>query len=73
MRQITFIGIILIIIGIVVLAYGGITYRTYGKANDVSRLQLVTEKTESVSWPPILGGLTFFSGIVLVVIGAKRP
>ncbi|HLQ26058.1 MAG TPA: hypothetical protein VK138_09285 [Acidiferrobacterales bacterium] len=73
MKQISFIGIILMIIGIVVLAYEGITYRAHGKAIDVGRLQLVTEKRESVSWPPILAGLAFFSGIVLIVIGTKRP
>jgi hypothetical protein len=73
MKPISFIGTVLIIIGIAVLAYDGITYSAHGKALDVSRLQLVTEKKESVAWPPILGGLTFFSGIVLIVIGAKRP
>jgi dipeptide/tripeptide permease len=73
MKQISFIGIILIIIGIVVLAYEGITCRTHGKANDISRLQLIAEKRQSISWPPILGGVAFFSGIVLIIIGTKQP
>jgi uncharacterized membrane protein len=72
MKQIRFIGIILIIIGIVVLAYEGMTYRTNGKALDISRLQLVAEKRKSISWPPIVGGVAFFGGIALIVIGTKQ-
>lgn len=55
------IGIILIVAGILALAYGGFTYTTHKRAVDVGPLQIETRSRHRVFIPPLLG----ISGIVL--------
>jgi uncharacterized membrane protein YidH (DUF202 family) len=65
------IGIILIIIGIVALAYGGITYTKREKVIDAGPLQVSADREKTIPLPPILGGLCLVGGIILVVAGNK--
>ena len=65
-------GIILIVIGIVALAYQGITYTTREKVVDIGPIQMTEEKTKTIPLPPLVGGVALVSGIVLVVMGNKK-
>ena len=64
------IAIILIALGIVVLAYSGITYKTRGKPVDV--LGVHVETTRSHFIPPVAGALALVGGIVLLLVDPKR-
>jgi uncharacterized membrane protein len=66
------IGIILIIIGIIALAYQGITYTTREKVVDIGPIQMSADKEKTIPLPPILGGIALVGGIVLVVAGSKK-
>jgi len=59
-------GIILIVLGLVGLAYGGFTYKTREKIIDVGPIQATQEKTHSVPVPPIAGAVALIGGIVLL-------
>jgi hypothetical protein len=65
------IAVILIALGIVVLAYSGITYTTRGKPVDF--LGMHFETTTSHFIPPVAGALALVGGIVLLVVSPKRP
>ena len=60
-------GIILIVVGLAGLAYGGFTYKTREKIIDVGPIQATQEKTHSVPVPPIAGAVALIGGIFLVV------
>jgi hypothetical protein len=64
------IALILIALGIVVLAYSGITFKTPGKPVDV--LGVHVETTNSHFIPPAVGALALVGGIVLLVVSPKR-
>ena len=66
------IGIILIVIGIVALAYGGFSYTTREKVIDAGPLQVSADKEKTIPLPPVLGALCLVGGIVLVVVGNKK-
>jgi len=66
------IGIILVVIGIIALAYQGITYTTREKVVDIGPIQMSADKTKTIPLPPILGGIALVGGIVLVVAGSKK-
>ena len=66
------IGIILIVIGIIALAYQGITYTTREKVVDIGPIQMSADKEKTIPLPPILGGIALVGGIVLVVAGSKK-
>jgi hypothetical protein len=64
------IAAILIALGIVVLAYSGITYKTPGKPVDF--LGMHFETTHSHFIPPVAGALALVGGIALLAAGPKN-
>jgi uncharacterized membrane protein len=60
------IGFILIVLGVIGLAWGGFTYTTREKIIDVGPIQATQEKKHSVPVPPIAGALALVGGLVLV-------
>jgi hypothetical protein len=66
------IGIILIVLGAIALAYQGITYTTHQKVIDLGPLKASVEKEKTIPLPPVLGGLALAGGIVLVIVGTRR-
>ncbi len=72
MKTNTLLGIILIVVGIVALAYQGITYTTREKVIDIGSIEVTADKTKTFPLPPIVGGIALVGGIVLLVIGSKK-
>ena len=71
-NPITLVGIALILLGIVALAYQGITYTSREKVIDIGPFQATAETEKTIPLSPLLGGLALVGGIVLVVVGAKK-
>jgi len=72
MRSTMLVGILLILVGVVALAYQGITYTTREKVLDIGPIEATAEKEKTIPLPPLLGGLALAGGIALVVVGAKK-
>ena len=72
MKPILLIGIVLIALGVVALAYQGITYTSREKIIDIGPLQASHDTKKTIPLSPILGGFALAGGIVLVIIGAKK-
>jgi hypothetical protein len=66
------VAIVLIAIGVVSLAYQGITYTTREKVLEVGPLRATAEKEKTIPLPPILGGLALAGGVVLLVVAVRR-
>lgn len=67
------IGVVLIVLGIIALAYGGITYTRREKVLDIGPIEATTEKRETIPLPPVLGGLALVGGIALLIAGSRKP
>ncbi len=72
MRTGTMLGIILIVLGAISLAYQGITYTTHKKVLDVGPIQATKEEHKTIPLPPIIGGVALLAGLVLVFGETKR-
>jgi len=72
MKPIVIIGVVLIVFGIVALAYQGITYTTREKIVDIGPLKVEAEKQRTIPLPPLLGGLSLAAGVVLVIVGVRK-
>ncbi|MEY2519014.1 MAG: hypothetical protein QOF24_773 [Verrucomicrobiota bacterium] len=72
MRPAGIVGIILIAIGIIALAYGGFSYTKREKIIDAGPLQVSADREKTVPFPPILGGICLVGGIILVIVGNKK-
>ena len=72
MKAISLVGVLLIVVGVLVLAYQGINYTRQKKVLDVGSVHLTTETHERIPLPPILGGLALVGGVVLLVMEASN-
>ena len=72
MKRVTLVGIVLIILGVLALAYQGITYTTREKVVDLGPLKITADKEKNIPLPPILGALALAGGVVLVIVGARK-
>ena len=60
-------GAILIVLGIIGLAWGGITYTTQKKVLDLGPIQATHEKHHTLPIPPVAGAIALVGGIALLV------
>jgi len=65
------VGMILIVVGLFGLAWGGFTYTTREKVVDIGPIHASRDQTHTVPLPPIVGALALIGGIVLMVTGGK--
>lgn len=73
MKAITnIVGIILIIVGVITLAYRGYTYTTQEKVVQFGELQITAEKENTIHFPPLLGGLSLVAGVILVIVARRK-
>jgi len=66
------VGIVLVILGVVGVAYGGVTWTTKEKVVDLGPLQVTHDKTQSLPLSPIAGGICLIAGVVLLVAAGRR-
>jgi uncharacterized membrane protein len=72
MASLRIIGIALLVLGILALAYQGITYTKTEKVLEVGPITATKETKKTIPLPPVLGGVAVVGGIVLLVAGARR-
>ena len=65
-------GIILIGLGLVGLAWGGFTYTTKEKVVDIGPIHATRDQTHSVPLPPIAGAVALIGGIAMVVTSKRQ-
>lgn len=63
------IGIILIVIGILGLAYQGFTYTTRERVLDAGPVHVDQDKQHTVPIAPIVGGVALAGGLALLILG----
>lgn len=65
-------GIVLIILGVLALAYQGIRYTSREKLIDIGPLKVTASERKTIPLPPIIGGLALVGGIALVLADRKK-
>lgn len=72
MKASVIVGILLIVLGVFALAYGGFSFTREKEVLDLGPIEATAETRETVALPPILGGAAIVGGVVLVVMGSRR-
>ena len=65
-------GLVLIGLGILGLAWGGFRYTTREKVLDIGPIHASVEKEHFVSLPPLAGGIALLCGVGLLVAGKRN-
>jgi drug/metabolite transporter (DMT)-like permease len=71
MKPVALLAIILIVIGVIALTYGGFNFTTKEKVAEIGPLKVEKNETHSVPLSPVLGVLAFVGGVVLLVVGRR--
>jgi hypothetical protein len=72
MKPVTLIGIVLVVLGALALAYQGINYTRQEKVLDIGPIHATAETHERIPLPPIVGGLALIGGVALLIAGARQ-
>ncbi|MGH9716670.1 MAG: DUF3185 domain-containing protein [Candidatus Acidiferrales bacterium] len=72
MRPLTWAGIVLIVLGVLALAYQGFSYHSKKNVADIGSVHITTNTKQHVVIPPVVGGLVILGGIILVVAGSRQ-
>jgi uncharacterized membrane protein YidH (DUF202 family) len=65
-------AIVLIVLGVLALAYGGISYTREEKVLDIGPIEATAKTRETVPLPPILGAAAVVGGIVMLVVAGRK-
>jgi hypothetical protein len=71
MKPIVLLGIALIVLGVIALAYQGVSYTTREKIIDVGPFKATVERQKTIPLSPVLGGVALAAGIVLLIVGKR--
>jgi hypothetical protein len=71
MKAATIIGILLIVLGIIGFATGGISFTHEKKDVDLGPVQISHKTQDTLPISPILSTIAFVAGVGLIVVGAK--
>ena len=66
------IGVVLLIVGIVARAWGGVFWTDRDTILDAGPLEVQTEDREGVAIPPVLGIIAVVGGALLLVVPDRR-
>lgn len=72
MKLASIVGILLIVVGVIGLAVGGINYTRREKVIDIGPIEATAEKRERIPLSPVAGGIALAAGVVLLIAGNRR-
>ena len=72
MKPVAIVGIVLIVIGIIGFAYGGLGWTTEKKDAQLGPLQITHKENHGIDFPPIASGICLVGGVVLVIVGSRK-
>ncbi len=72
MKTATVVGILLIVLGIIGFAVGGLSFTREKKDVDMGPVQLSHKQTKTIPISPVLSTISLIAGVGLVVVGARK-
>ena len=65
-------GFILVVLGLLALVYGGISYSRQRTVLDVGPFKATATEQKNIPLSPIVGGIALLGGILLLAVPRKR-
>jgi len=66
------IGFVLVVLGVLALVYGGISYNRQRTVLDVGPFHATASEQKNIPFSPIVGGIVLLGGILLLTVPRKR-
>ncbi|HEV8121233.1 MAG TPA: DUF3185 domain-containing protein [Candidatus Polarisedimenticolia bacterium] len=68
----TMVAMLLIVLGVLAIVYGGFNYRSREAVVDIGNLHVTSERSHPITLPPIAGALAIGAGIILFVFDVRK-
>jgi hypothetical protein len=72
MKPTAIIGVLLIVFGLVALAYQGFTYTKRETVIDIGPIKATADREKTIPLPPVVGAVAVAGGIALLVLGGRK-
>jgi hypothetical protein len=72
MRGAALAGVLLVVLGVLALAYQGITYTKQKKIVDLGPIQATAKTEKHIPIPPIVGAAAVLGGVALLVASGRQ-
>jgi len=72
MKAVAIVGIVLIVIGIIGFAYGGLGWTTEKKDAQLGPLEITHKERHGIAFSPIASGLCLAGGVILLIVGSRK-
>ena len=72
MKPIAVAGLVLLVLGVVALAYQGFTYTSRETVIDIGPLHATADREKTFPLPPVLGIVAIAGGVALLVAGMRK-
>ena len=72
MKPMTMVGVVLVVLGVLALAYQGVTYTSRETVIDIGPIHATADRERTLPLPPVLGIVAVAGGLVLLVTGARK-
>ena len=66
------VGLVLVILGLLALVYGGISYNRQRTVLDIGPFKATASEQKNIPLSPVVGAIALLGGIVLLVAPRKR-
>jgi hypothetical protein len=73
MKNMSVLGSVLIVLGLVALVYQGITYSSRETVIDIGPLHATADREKTLPLPPVVGIAAVAGGVALLVAGMRKP
>ena len=67
------IGIVLVVLGVLALVYGGISYNKNRTVLQMGSVSVTATEHKSIAVPAVVGVVVLIGGVALLVVGKRRP
>ena len=67
------VGVALIVLGLLALVYQGITYTSRETVIDIGPVHATADRQKTLPLPPVLGIAAVAGGVVLLLVGGRKP
>jgi drug/metabolite transporter (DMT)-like permease len=66
------VGVILVVVGLVAVLWGGISWNRQKTVVDAGPLKVTTTERQSIPLPPVLGAVALAAGVIMLVVPSRR-
>ncbi|OFW18838.1 MAG: DUF3185 domain-containing protein [Acidobacteria bacterium RIFCSPLOWO2_02_FULL_65_29] len=72
MRPVALVGVVLIVLGVLALAYQGVSYTSRETVIDIGPLHATAERQKTLPLPPLLGAFAVAGGVAVLIAGVRK-